>query len=170
MTTLTADDAPASIGAPPRLNIQVYPSTNTLLITFKEDIETVSQAQQHIFDVLSFDITELQYLDFNLFELLRQVRASFFDVRKAQSTFVLIQIDPLISVEFDHSGGTNRSVVLPRGSVTLDIIHSRMSEYGEIEKIWTNVAFDDYDPLNVVVDFYDSRIPLNIVKLLEIAV
>ena len=152
---------------PARLASQLNPSTNTLVITLNEDFDIVGRLQQDILRILDIDISFLQCLDFSLFDLLRQIRATFFDVRDAQKTFVKLQSALHLSVEFDLKCGTNRSVVLPRGNLSLDLIHSRMTDYGEIEKIWFQMPITNYDQDNIVVDYFDSRAPLNIVRKLE---
>jgi hypothetical protein len=152
---------------PPRLNSQLYPSTNTLVITIHDDIEPAVNLQHDIFNILPVDVAQLQCLDFSNFELSRQIRATFFDVRESLRAFVNLQSDNRVEVNFDLENGTNRSVVFPRGNVALDLIHSRMSEFGEIEKIWFKMPITNYDRDNVVVDFFDSRAPLNIVRKLE---
>ena len=152
---------------PPRLTSQLYPSTNTLVIIVKEGFDHPVNLQRDIFEILRVDVSQLQCLDFSNLDLLHQIRATFFDVRDTFKAFVNLQSDKRVEVELDLKNGTNRSVVFPRGNVPLDVVHSRMSEFGEIEKIWFKMPISNYDKDNVVIDFFDSRAPLNIVRKLE---
>jgi hypothetical protein len=87
--------------APPRLTSQLYPSTNTILITVLDDLEAVVNLQKEIFNILQVDVTHLQCLDFSHYDLLRQIRATFFDVRDTWRAFVHMQSDSRFHVELD---------------------------------------------------------------------
>jgi hypothetical protein len=147
--------------APSRLLSQTLPSSNTLVLTVLTQIDNI---QTEIYRLLSS--SQLQCLDFSEFDLHR-VRATFFDVRDAWRSFLALQADSRFALTLDLDAGTNRSVAFPRGSLSLDLIHSRMSDFGDVEKLWLNLLIPDFDRDNVVVDFFDSRVPLAIVRRLE---
>ena len=162
-------DETKGIGEPPqRLISQLYPSTNTLVLVVKE-YESFN-IHHDIYALLSSDADDIQCLDFSQYELKRQVRVTFFDVRDAYRALLTLQGDTRFQLYLDLKGGTNRSVVFPRGSLSLDVIAHKMQEFGEIEKIWFNMAIPQIERDNVVIDFFDSRAPLTIVRKLEQAI
>ena len=150
---------------PERLINQLYPSTNTLVIVARSLDPT--SIQRDIYTLLSCEVRDVQILDFSQFEMDRSVRVTFFDVRDAYRALLSLQGDDRFQLFLDLKGGTNRSVVMPRGSASLDSIYSSMAEFGEIEKVWFNMAIPQCDRDNVVVDFFDSRSPLSLVRKLE---
>ena len=158
---------------PPRLMSQSLPSSNTLVLTARVPVDNV---QTEIYKMLCADAAAIQCLDFSDFELQRRIRATFFDVRDAWRSFLALQSDrppglvARFAVHLDLDAGTNRSVVFPRSGLSLDLICARMAVFGEIEKIWFGMCIPNYDRDNVVIDFFDSRAPLAIVRRLEHAV
>ena len=163
------DDQNRTVEDPPqRLLSQLYPSTNTLVLVIK-DFDS-GNIQRDIYSLLSSQVSDIQCLDFSQYDLKRQIRATFFDVRDAYRALLTLQGDNRFQLFLDLKGGTNRSVVFPRGTLSVDMILSRMAEFGEIEKIWFNMAIPQCERENVVIDFFDSRAPLSIVRRLEQAI
>ena len=149
---------------PPRLMSQSLPSTNTLVLTARVSVDNV---QNEIYRLLCSEASQIQCLDFSEFELKRQIRATFFDVRDTWRAFLALQHEARFALQLDLEAGTNRSVVFPRGGLSLDLIHSRMAEFGQVEKLWLGMCIPNFDRDNVVIDFFDSRAPLAIVRRLE---
>jgi hypothetical protein len=148
---------------PSRLVAQVFASTNCVVLEVVG--EPIISFQTELYNLLS--AAQLQALDFSSYESHKLVRCTFFDVRDAQRAYLLLQTDHRFKPHLDLESGTNRSVVFPRGNLSLDLIYQRMSSFGEIEKIWFNMSIVNYDADNVVVDYYDSRVPLSILRKLE---
>ena len=75
------DDQKVVDDPPQRLLSQLYPSTNTLVLVIKEFDTT--NIQRDIYSLLSSQVSDIQCLDFSQYDLKRQIRATFFDVRDA---------------------------------------------------------------------------------------
>ena len=139
-----------------RLEIQEYPSTNSLVVLVRD---TVLHEESFALLELSricrdYDTQAMTAEDFSN---RKQVHIIFYDTRKALQCMHVIHADPRFSVVLDYAGGTNRSLVIPSG-YSLDLLLTKFSKFGDIEKFWLGDQ--------VVIDFFDSRSPVKVSRQL----
>ena len=144
---------------PARLHSQRVPSTNTVAIVVQDHLG-VDDVQQFMLQMCLLAIGgrdgEIQSINMEQYEVSRLVRITFFDVRTACKFREWLEQDSRFSVVLDFRGGSNRSVVVPHGTSTLDTIVDKFSQFGEIEKLWFNPDGSH------TIDYFDARAPLKI--------
>jgi len=108
-----------------------------------------------------FSFGEIAALDFTRLVSCGFFTATFFDVRLARRAAVeLSKISDLFVSACPEGDGGARAVIVEclEGSVSLDFIASTLGKIGEIEKF-------SFQGEKVLVEFYDTRAPLNAVRL-----
>lgn len=147
-----------------RLEIQEFPSTNTVAVMVKDGtIRDSNSAREEIFRVCHVASggaeCDIHAVVTDQFDSSRLVRVTFFDARKALRCMQSLQADQRFSAVLDFRGGTNRSVLVPRlEGYSMDVLVEQFSQFGEIEKIWLTKK-DAF-----VIDFFDSRAPTRVVS------